>query len=109
MIDQGCHCLHYQELDLSEWVNGLTNDMWITSVGRLAWGASTDRAAGVASMEADLAYFQRRMAEEQAAASAAGHPQVRRVHRELAAAYGARLTELDAPDRPLALHLVSAA
>lgn len=50
-------------------------------------------------MEANLAYYRRRSAEESAAAASAAHPEVRRVHLELAELYGARIAEQEAEDR----------
>jgi hypothetical protein len=60
-------------------------------------------------MEADLAHYKRRLAEEGAAAAAALHPKVRKTHFALAAAYEQRIAELEAERGARHLHLVSAA
>jgi hypothetical protein len=60
-------------------------------------------------MEADLAYYRRRLAEETAAAAAALHPKVRQVHLELARGYEGRIAELEAERGRAHLHLVTAA
>ncbi len=60
-------------------------------------------------MEADLAYFRRRSAEETAAAIAAAHIHVRHVHLELAKRYDALVTNLEAQQRRASIRLVSAA
>jgi hypothetical protein len=49
-------------------------------------------------MEANLAYYRRRSAEEAVAAKAAAHPKARQVHLELAGLYTARIVEHEAKD-----------
>jgi hypothetical protein len=60
-------------------------------------------------MEADLAYYRRRSAEERVAAEAAPNGAARAAHRELARLYGDRVASLEAPTDAAPLHLVSAA
>jgi hypothetical protein len=60
-------------------------------------------------MEADVAYYRRRLVEERAAASAAQDAKVRSVHLELAAAYEERSASLEAQNANPKLHLVTAA
>ena len=60
-------------------------------------------------MEAELAYYRRRLAEELAAASVAQDAKVRRIHLELAAAYEQRSTSLEDHNGNRMLHLVPAA
>lgn len=60
-------------------------------------------------MEADLAYFRRRLAQEKAAAEAAAHPKVRQTHLDLAAGYDGRIAEAAALERRDTMHIVSAA
>ena len=70
--------------------------MWITAVQRLALGVSLGRGhRGVASMNADLAYYRRRIAEEAAAAAAASDLRVRAVHLELARRYAERCAAIE--------------
>ena len=83
--------------------------MWITSDWRLALGVSLRRPSGGGDIEADLAYFRRRLAQEKAAAEAAGHPKVRQAHLDLAAGYDVRLAEAAALERRDTMHVVSAA
>jgi hypothetical protein len=60
-------------------------------------------------MEADLAYYRRRVAEERVAAEAAPNGAARAAHRELARLYGDRIASLEARTEADPLHLVSAA
>ena len=60
-------------------------------------------------MEADLAYYRRRCAEERIAAASAANAKVRQIHLDLAAAYDERTASLDAHNGNSRLHLVSAA
>ena len=60
-------------------------------------------------MEKDLAYYHRRLAEEQAAARSALNPAVRAVHHELARRYEAQVADLMARSVRAEVHLVSAA
>ena len=60
-------------------------------------------------MDLDLAYYRRRVADEQAAALSAMHSSVQAAHRRLAQLYEARLAELQVDARRAEIHLVSAA
>jgi hypothetical protein len=60
-------------------------------------------------MEADLAYYRRRSAEERIAAASARNANVREIHLELAAAYEERTATLEAHNGNSRLRLVSAA
>jgi hypothetical protein len=60
-------------------------------------------------MEADLVYYQRRSAQEAAAAAASPSVKARGVHLELARHYEQRISALEAEYRRSALHIVSAA
>jgi hypothetical protein len=60
-------------------------------------------------MEADLAYYRRRSAEERIAAEAAPNGAAREAHTELARLYGDRVASLEARIDAAPLHLVSAA
>ena len=57
-------------------------------------------------MEADVAYYKRRTAEETAAADAALDGKVRRVHLELARRYRERLLALESREAPQQIDLV---
>ena len=57
-------------------------------------------------MEAELAYYQRRLAEESAAAELAQHIRVRDAHLELARLYAGRVDDLERKRRGGALQLV---
>jgi hypothetical protein len=60
-------------------------------------------------METDFVYYQRRSAEEGAAAAAARNPKVRRVHLELARRYDEKASALAAGEGIAQLHLIPAA
>jgi hypothetical protein len=60
-------------------------------------------------MEADLAYYRRRSAEEAAAAATALDAKVRSIHLELGRRYAERIAELEAERGAANLHLVTAA
>ena len=60
-------------------------------------------------MDENLAYYQRRRAEERAASRSCVNPAVRAAHAELARLYGDRIAALEARARVPDLHLVSAA
>jgi hypothetical protein len=60
-------------------------------------------------MEADLAYYRRRSAEETAAARSAPNSAVRAAHRELARRYDDKVASLEARACNAPPHLVSAA
>jgi hypothetical protein len=60
-------------------------------------------------MQADLAYYRRRAAEETAAAHSAVHQGARDAHIELAGRYEIRIAALEAESRRAEVHLVSAA
>jgi hypothetical protein len=60
-------------------------------------------------MEADLAYYQQRSAEEAQAAATSVDPKTRDVHLELARRYQERVSTLLAKQRRASIHLVSAA
>ena len=62
---------------------------------------------GVATMEADVAYYKRRTAQETAAANAALDRKVRQVHLELARRYGERISALEHREVAQQLHLVA--
>jgi hypothetical protein len=60
-------------------------------------------------MNADLAYFQHRRAEELAATRSAANPAVRAAHHELARLYGDRIAAIEARVSAPDFRLVSAA
>lgn len=60
-------------------------------------------------MEAELAYYQRRVAEERAAAATSVDRNVRAIHAELAKRYEEQIAALNAEQRRSQMHLVSAA
>jgi hypothetical protein len=60
-------------------------------------------------MEAELAYYRRRSAEERAAAVNARNKKVRAVHLDLAMRYDERAVALAADQRRSEMHLVPAA
>jgi hypothetical protein len=60
-------------------------------------------------MEAELAYYRRRSAEEIVAAQTVPNDAARAAHRELARLYGDRVASLEARACDAPLHLVSAA
>lgn len=63
----------------------------------------------MANMEADLHYYQRRLAQETAAAAAASDGKVSAAHLELARSYSERIGTLEAARCETPLRLVSAA
>lgn len=73
-------------------------------MGRIVWPT-----IGGWRMEADLSYYERRSAEERAAASAAIDAHAREVHLELAQRYDEQVTRLGVEVRRSELRLVSAA
>ena len=84
--------------------------MWITPAeASRTFRDSAAEAAGVATMEADLAYYRRRSAEERSAADRALNAKVRAIHLELASAYEQRTAHLEAHNGNARLRLVSAA
>jgi hypothetical protein len=60
-------------------------------------------------MDQDLAYYRRRLAEEQTAEHSATHPAVRAAHHELADGYAMRIAALEQCSGARDLHLVDAA
>ena len=60
-------------------------------------------------MEADLVYYRRRSAEEEAAAMAAVDAKVRQIHLELARRYEERISVFEADEARAPLRLVSTA
>ena len=63
----------------------------------------------MAAMEAELAYYRRRSAEEAAAADSAELQSVRDAHLELARRYDDRIAALETENGRAGIHLVAAA
>ena len=60
-------------------------------------------------MDANLAYYRRRLAEERAAAHYATHPIVSAAHRELAREYEERIAAMEASGQQASVHPANAA
>ena len=60
-------------------------------------------------METDLAYYRRRASQEEAAAQAARHPNVRTIHLELQALYEQRARAIAGREASSPAHLITVA